>query len=356
MVHQLCSLHVHPYFILVIIVMLVLCTVPLGGWLMEYFLWTCASWSVLKDYRSFLDMEGSRSARLQAFDSILDRCGSTFMGWILFHVSSVGTNGRAQLFYTTFVNNYFGLSRSGILTQSRYGFGVSLTMFDDHKKHHSSVMRRKVAQKVKDPHVLWFDNFSKFQRRQIITAETDVFSPCLWTGVTINEYSGPQVDDGVQENADGAIVPAMPDNLFECEDKVKATIDKVYSLGSGYYEVSLVKRFAINNIPLKIDLEAHEEMREHISPIKGTMKYIHPHKLIKQNIGSNRGLLTIFRKFQEDRKMPFHGACTQYSTLNVDENIYYRLLKVLLLFLCRLFSIFHPNTHGGSPHLCYSPH
>ena len=58
-------------------------------------------------------------------------CGSHFCGWLLNHMMNIGSNGRRQMFYITFILHYFGLSREGINILSKYGYGVTLDMFDD---------------------------------------------------------------------------------------------------------------------------------------------------------------------------------------------------------------------------------
>ena len=60
----------------------------------------------------------------------LASCQTYFVGWLLLHMLTVGSNGRRQMFYITFILHYFGLSRDGINVLSKYGFGVTLDMFD----------------------------------------------------------------------------------------------------------------------------------------------------------------------------------------------------------------------------------
>ena len=64
---------------------------------------------------------------------------SMFMGWLLFHINSIGSNGCRQLFYLTFVASYYGLSRNGVHTLSEYGYGVSTDMFDKFRKEHTGM-------------------------------------------------------------------------------------------------------------------------------------------------------------------------------------------------------------------------
>jgi hypothetical protein len=51
-------------------------------------------------------------------------------------------------------------------------------------------------------------------------------------------------------------------------------------------------------------------------------------ELIKINIGSNEGLLTIMRQLYDDHGMSSDDTCPDYKIINVDENIYWRIIKV----------------------------
>ena len=60
--------------------------------------------------------------------------GTRFIGWLLLHVMNTGNKGKTQMFYITFCAHFFGLSRQGIELMSKYGYGVTLDMFDDVRK------------------------------------------------------------------------------------------------------------------------------------------------------------------------------------------------------------------------------
>ena len=59
----------------------------------------------------------------------------------------------------------------------------------------------------------------------------------------------------------------------------------------------------------------------------GTMGQCFPFKMMQENIGSNRGLIVIMRELYEHYGM-HSGTCSKYACLNVDENIFWRILKV----------------------------
>ena len=237
------------------------------------------------------------------------------------------------MFYITFVNHYFGLSRDGIELNSAIGYGVNIGMYDRERKRHEELSKvTTMAVIEKGWFVQWWDNFSKFQGRQVPTIKRDIFASCLWTGVTVNEYTGPFVDVSVRKDNAGEIIPAMPSDLFVHQDVMLLAIQEIYNEGREYYDKSLVKRYDIVNVPLKVDTKKFPDLAATMNSVKNTTKHINPFKLIKHNIGSNLGLATILREYQEDKKMHLHGFVENYSTINTDENIFYRGMKVFPFF------------------------
>ena len=91
-----------------------------------------------------------------------------------------------------------------------------------------------------------------------------------------------QLDDG------GAVVPAMPSDLFAHQALVLQAIDEIYNEGKECYDKSLVKRYDVVNVPLKVDTKRFPSLAETLNSAKNTTKHINPYKLIKHNIGCNR--------------------------------------------------------------------
>ena len=235
------------------------------------------------------------------------------------------------MFYITFVNHYFGLSRDGIELNSSIGYGVNIGMYDRERKRHEEVSKDATLTVIKKGLFgEWWDNFSKFHGRQVPTVKKDIFASCLWTGVTVNEYIGPPVDVSIRYDAVGAVIPAMPDDLFVQQGRMLQGIGEIYAEGKEFYDKSMVKKYDIVNVPLKVDTKRFPTLADTMNHVKNTTKYINPYKLIKHNIGSNLGLVTILREYQDDNKMSMHGTVLQYSNINTDENIFYRGLKVCM--------------------------
>lgn len=301
---------------------------------MEYYLYSCSAWSVYASYQEYL-LTVDLAMKATLFAEIIKKCSPHFSGWLLFHINSVGSVGRKQMFYVTFVNHYFGLSRSGIEMNSAIGYGVTLGMYDRERRRHEELAKRRAAAVVDSKaYVQWWDNFSKFRSHSVPTIAKDVFATCLWTGITVNEYTGPPVNNTIQFNGDGDVIPAMPDDLFANEEVVLAGIDHIYNEGKLYYDKSMVKKYDIINIPLKVDTKRFPHLADTLNSSKNSTKHINPYKLIRHNIGSNLGLATILREFQDDNKMTMHNTVQSYSNVNTDENIFYRGLKVCGCVVC----------------------
>ena len=252
--------------------------------------------SVAKQYKLFLDLQVDDEQRVNKFDEILTKCVTRFSGWLLYHVASVVTKGRSQLFYVSFMNHYFGISRDGIAANARYGFGVTNDMFDDLRRAHEFKAADIVLQILLLPHSFWYDNFSKFLTHSIPSVKKDIFASCLWTGVTINQYSGPPVPISVVYDDDGTSIPAMPTDLMECKANVQQNIVDCYNEGRSYFDDSLVNQYNINSIPLTIDVKKFPDMKAIITSPKNSTEFIHPQKLIKRNIGTNRGWVISYPK------------------------------------------------------------
>lgn len=177
-------------------------------------------------------------------------------------------------------------------------------------------------------HYIWVDNFSKTVARTIPTLAKGVYTSMLWTGGALFVNPDPFMDDSVRVDAVGEIIPAMPNSLLDGSRVVSAAVTQILAEGKEYLAKSLVHKYTINMIPPKIDTKQHPEMKSIIDNPLNTMANVYPDKLIEENIGSNRGLVSIFRKMYMDWGMDTDD-CHRYKSFNLDENIYWRVLKVL---------------------------
>ena len=155
-----------------------------------------------------------------------------------------------------------------------------------------------------------------------------VYATCNWTGVAAFETTDPSVDDRVVRGQNGEVVPAMPKRILDHNRAVRDNIKLVMREDRDYHERSAVKRYDVRNVPPKINTKIHTRLRDRIESRTNTMDNVHPVKLIDMNIGSNSGLCAIVRQLYDEYNMDNADACERYLNLNVDENIYLRILKV----------------------------
>jgi hypothetical protein len=177
------------------------------------------------------------------------------------------------------------------------------------------------------PHFKWVDNFSHFMSRSVPTMAANAYSSCLWSGTCDFECLVPGLSDAVVVNPQtGVLVPAMPTRLLQHMPSVMVALQYIKDEGWSYYDKSLVKKYDVRNIPLKINTKAYPELATTINSYR--LRNVHPTKLDEINIGSNRGLICILKQLHDEHKMGAQTGSSRYVSLNVDENIFWRVLKV----------------------------
>ena len=92
------------------------------------------------DYRTVCGLDEDTESNAEQRQALVDRNVNTFIGWLIFHITSIGSNGRRQQFYHSFLAQYYGLSRNGIDNLHRFGYICALTAFDS--------MRQEVLQEA----------------------------------------------------------------------------------------------------------------------------------------------------------------------------------------------------------------
>lgn len=185
-----------------------------------------------------------------------------------------------------------------------------------------------VREIISRPHVLWVDNFSKCLATSVPDSMLGAYKACLWTGFAVFACTDESISDTVVHNLDGSVRPAMPDDILDGSQEVARALHHVIGQGWQLYSTSLVATYDVRNIPPKIDTHVFPELAQTIEDPKNTLFNVYPNGLVDMNIGSNRGLAAVIRQLYEQYGMQPGGDCSRYLTVNVDENIYWRTLKV----------------------------
>ena len=199
------------------------------------------------------------------------------------------------------------------------------------------------------PHVQWFDNYSDFVARTNPSLDKGIFSSCLWTGSAIFECPDATIDSSLQYS-DNQLVPAMPANPFVGINNVKGAISAIILRGPSYYELAMVTKYTVNNVPLKINTNVYPAMTGLMKHPLNDLSHVIPDKLWENNIGSHIGLVNIMKQVYDENGMGVDGHCSQYLNLNTDENIFYRLLKVCICIL-NIYSYFFCIHHQKVIHI-----
>lgn len=187
-------------------------------------------------------------------------------------------------------------------------------------------MRRSALER---PHFLWLDNYAKVLARSVPTLDVGAYNGCYWTGSAMFPSGDDSIDDSLKYTATGQIVPAMPDDLLDYSANVQVAVAAMQG-PRAYLSDSIVARYNVRNVPPKVDTKVWPELHSTINCATNRLADIQPQSLFEENIGSNLGLLCILRRIYEDKGM-HDGSSDRYLSINVDENIYYRTLKVHLL-------------------------
>ena len=169
--------------------------------------------------------------------------------------------------------------------------------------------------------VKWIDNFSKCYAVAMQGAASGAFKDCNWTGRALKVYQGPHLDITLTS-------AAMPNDLFEATtvQTVLASIRRVMRHGWLLYDRSIVKRFRVNNIPLKpvVDPVEHMDLHQVLSESRDGLTTFHPIDVMPQNVGCNRGLLLVLKQISDARS----ASATTMEFLCCDCNIFMRIIKV----------------------------
>jgi len=122
------------------------CLVRTGGLLFEYFLTSNASYKSHKIWKKISSQaQDDNDFELDPVveQDIIKAEQSAFHGCVLMGCNSIGNLGKQQMFYSTFVSHFHGLSRMGCEILAKYGFCMRRTMYDKMRGEAVSKARAK---------------------------------------------------------------------------------------------------------------------------------------------------------------------------------------------------------------------
>jgi hypothetical protein len=110
--------------------------VPIGGRIFEAYLQGSAGYQANRTYvQEMRHLEYDDECISEEVNiALLEDCGRKFYGWLIMNVAGIGRAGLRQLFYVSFVSQYFGLTRSGMDTLGALGFLNKTSYYDNIRK------------------------------------------------------------------------------------------------------------------------------------------------------------------------------------------------------------------------------
>ena len=179
------------------------------------------------------------------------------------------------------------------------------------------------------PLLHWVDNFAKFSKSSLMFLNKDLLRSLLWTAHGVKRLPA-AVDLKIKRDFRDQAVFAMPsivELLSRQEHKAFLTMLKEQGKKRLLFETSLAVVGNVVRIPLKGN-PADEEEEKHFRASFDGLSLFHPVDIYPDNITSNAGLLSVFRRLQnlEGFGQPGNGS---YSLLSVDVSIYWKLFRLV---------------------------
>lgn len=197
------------------------------------------------------------------------------------------------------------------------------------------------------------DNYDAQFRHSKASLDRAQHANINWTGVAVRQYMGQDfIDDSLVHDADGAIVPVMPDDLL-APDNVQAifqfivehtqlTATQAHALNrfpiegmrtfKPLYATSLLKTWEPDRVPLKPNINnpnVPEEFKDAIRRSPDTLANFYPKAIVNENPASQEGLINLLKEyFTKNVTSAGRGLPQRYFNLTCDENLYKRLMRV----------------------------
>ena len=113
---------------------------PQGGELFEYYLRLFSSWTPNRKFNTAVNQRpaGTPYINAQVNNQLLESESAKYYGYLMYHMNSVSSKAKRQLFFSTFTSSYYGLSNRGVYALSKYGYGSKNTYFHENMKNQAS--------------------------------------------------------------------------------------------------------------------------------------------------------------------------------------------------------------------------
>ena len=134
-------------------------------------------------------------------------------------------------------------------------------------------------------------------------------------------------------DGNGTILPAAPTSFQELigyADKVWSNVaDDVRDYGRKLRRASLFYVYDVSTVPVRPNLDkADPGLKIKVEAASRSFSKLYPWTLVEDNIGTTAGFHTILKRFYDEWVRPVVNK-DRYFMLNVDVDIYYKILRVI---------------------------
>ena len=238
-------------------------------------------------------------------------------------IKNISQKLTSQVFFLTHFLSWNGITGKGLDVICKYGYLMSYRTYLNHcsvfeKKYNTYIKNVVTSDKKK---VYWIDNFNKVQKHSLKRDIT--VSDLNWTGIGISLPLGDFRYDILNTKR------CLPIDLLK-KEYLKHLYEKFLKVFDGdpeffsYYPNSLLIK---NNIltsnlkPLTPSISFSEQDIRNMKELKCGWKIYKPYELLDMDIGTKIGLGKVIEWLTE-----VHSG--EIMHIIVDENIFYRMLKV----------------------------
>ena len=120
--------------------------VPIGGQLFAAYLGMMSSFTTYRKYKRALRSRprGTEAIDVGINEALLENEKPKYCGYLLYHMCCVRNKALRQMFCTTFIARYYGLSRRGVATLGMYGYASKISYYDEQVKNTLSYSQMKI--------------------------------------------------------------------------------------------------------------------------------------------------------------------------------------------------------------------
>lgn len=246
-----------------------------------------------------------------------------FIYWLLHSLHTMYPRYSTQLMYLTFLADWKGLAQSGVEVFAKLNVLISRATFYRFKLRLLDTAQSGVKVVCKSNFVWWFDNYTHIRMRKRLRANRSLYAENQWTGIAVVKAEDGLAINLALKKVNNVSLPCVPCNhkrLFT--ENIHADIVALYTHRK--WEDYKIVRYKVQSLPLRISREQRHS--EHL-------RRFYPFDIVDINSSSRDGLLALLALMKTS-----FPPTTHYTMGTLDQPLYLRTMKVLIVVLCMYMS------------------